>query len=124
MSVWDSMQSYLKDVAVDTGHHMINLAMVVVGLNHPSWLTSTLLHFSEKDVGMLDMTSLMFPVVLTRLHDDDDDDEQHSLHCLASELPSNIETDELLSLSLASLVCFVPSAATLQLDIFRDADLI
>jgi len=59
------------------------------------------------------VTSLMFPV---RLHDDDD--EQHSLHCLASKLPSNIEADELLSLPMASLVCFVPSAAALQLDIF------
>ena len=123
MSVWDSMQSYLKDVAVDTGHHMINLAMVVISSNHLSWLTSTLLHFSEKDVGTLDMTSLMFPVVLMRLRDDDDD-EQHSLHCLASELPSNIETDKLLSLSMASLVCFVPSAAAFQLDIFHDVDLI
>jgi len=86
MSAWDSMLSYLRDMAVDTGHHMIHLAMVVVGSNHPSWLMSTLLHFSEKDVGTLDMTSLMFPVMLMRLRDDDD--EQHSLHCLASELPS------------------------------------
>ena len=111
MSAWDSMLSYLRDVALDTGHYMINLAMVVVGSNHPSWLTLTPLHFSEKDVGTLVMTSLMFPVVLTRLRDDDD--EQHSLHCLASELPSNIETDKLLSLSMASLVCFVHSAAAL-----------
>jgi len=110
MSAWDSMLSYLRDMAVDTGHHMINLAMVVVGSNHPSWLTSTLLHFSKKDVGTLDMTSLMFRVVLMRLRDDD---EQHSLHCLASELPSNIKTNELLSPSMASLVCFVPSAAAL-----------
>jgi hypothetical protein len=51
MSAWDSLLSHLRDVAVDTGHHMINLAMVVVGSNHPSWLTSTLLHSSEKDVG-------------------------------------------------------------------------
>ena len=122
MSAWDSMLSYLRDMAVDTGHHMINLAMVVISSNHLSWLTSTLLHFSEKDVGTLDMTSLMFPVMLMRLRDDDD--EQHSLHCLASELPSNIKIDELLSPSMASLVCFVPSAAALQLDIFCDADLI
>ena len=50
------MLSYLRDVVVDTGHHMINLAMVVVGSNHPSWLTSTLLHFSKKDVGTLGIT--------------------------------------------------------------------
>ena len=111
MSALDSMLSYLRDVAVDTGHHMINLAMVVIGLNHPSWLTSILLHFSKKDVGTLDMTSLMFPVMLMRLRDDDD--EQHSLHFLASKLPSNIEIDKLLSLSMASLVCFIHSAAAL-----------
>jgi hypothetical protein len=83
--------------------------MAAVGSNGPLW--STLLHCSEKDVDTSETVRLRFPAVSTRLRVDGD--EQHpppprSPAAPASELSSDTETDELLSLSMAT--CLLPLA--------------
>lgn len=97
------MLSRLSDAAAEAGDRSISLAMAAAGSNGPLW--STLLHCSEKDVDTSETVRLRFPAVSTRLRVDGD--EQHpppprSPAAPASELSSDTETDELLSLSMAT----------------------
>lgn len=104
------MLSRLSDSAADDdGDPPMGLATAAVGSNGPLWSTSTLLQLqcSEKDVDTSDTVRLRLPAVSTRLRVDGD--EQHPPRSPASEPPSDTETDELLSLSMASLVCSAPS---------------
>ena len=98
------MLSRLSDAAADGGDDRpMSLATAAAGWNGPLWSTSTLLHRSERDVDASDAVRLMrlLPAVSTRLRVDGGD-EQHPPRSPASELPSDAETDELLSLSMAT----------------------
>lgn len=97
------MLSRLSDAAADGGDDRpMSLATAAAGWNGPLWSTSTLLHRSERDVDASDAVRLRV----------DGGDEQHPPRSPASELPSDAETDELLSLSIWRL----PLLSRSQLD--------
>jgi len=57
------------------------------------------------------MARLRLPIVSARLHVDDD---AALIALLLSELPADIDTDELLSLSMALLVVYIPISLTMH----------
>jgi hypothetical protein len=95
------MLSRLSDAAAEAGDRSMSLAMAAAGSNGPLW--STLLHCSEKDVDTSETVRLRLPAVSTRLRVDGDEQQPppRSPAGPASELSSETETDELLSLSMA-----------------------
>lgn len=99
------MLSRLSDAAADGGDDrpMSLATAAAAGWNGPLWSTSTLLLRSERDVEASDAVRLRLAAVstTTRLRVDGGD-EQHPPRSPASELPSDAETDELLSLSMAT----------------------
>lgn len=106
------MLSRLSDSAADAGDDrpMSLATAAAAGSNGPLWSTSTLtlLHCSEKaDVDTSDTVRLRLPpAASTRLRVDGDEQHPPPRSPPASELPSDTE---LLSLSMASLVCSKPS---------------